>query len=190
MIDLNDKIYKYKNIPYYRCSCKRCGKDRGYQRKHQANKLCRSCTNRYLKTGKPSPKKGIKTNKPAHNRGKYFLNIEKKMLRDRMSRRLRHALSKRSLSKKWLHIFNILGYSVEMLQHHLESKFTEGMTWNNIGQWEIDHIKPESLFNYSSIDDNEFKKCWSLENLQPLWKHDNRSKNDKYQGVSNAQKCK
>jgi hypothetical protein len=179
MINLKDKIYKHKNIPYYRCTCHRCNKDRGYLRKHDAHKVCHSCANHDNKIGKPSPKKGIKTNIPAPNRGKYFLNVEKKQLRNRVSRRLRHALSRRNLSKKWLHVFDILGYSVEDLYKKLEFGFIDGMTWCNMGKWHIDHIIPESSFNYSSIYDDEFKKCWSLDNLQPLWAHDNLKKSAK-----------
>ena len=184
----DDYIANKKNIKKFRCSCITCGKDRGYQRIHDFNKDCKSCSNRKNKIGKVSPKKGIKTNLPAPNRGKYHDNVQKKILRDRMSRRLRHALARRKLSKRWLHIFDILGYSVEDLFAHLESKFQQGMTWDNYGQWHIDHIKPESLFNYSSFNDNEFKECWSLDNLQPLWAKDNLKKSNKYRSFY-AEKC-
>jgi len=36
-------------------------------------------------------------------------------------------------------------------------------TWT----WNIDHIIPHSLFNYTSLEDEDFKKCWSLDNLRP-----------------------
>jgi 5-methylcytosine-specific restriction endonuclease McrA len=43
------------------------------------------------------------------------------------------------------------------------------MSWHNYGSyWHIDHIIPHSQFNYLSLDDDNFKKCWSLENLRPL----------------------
>lgn len=43
------------------------------------------------------------------------------------------------------------------------------MNWENYAiYWQIDHIVPISAFNYNSIYDEEFKMCWSLENLQPL----------------------
>ena len=55
------------------------------------------------------------------------------------------------------------------------------MTWENQGSyWHIDHIKPKSLFEYDSIDHPEFKKCWSLDNLQPLEAKENMRKNNKY----------
>lgn len=75
----------------------------------------------------------------------------------------------------------LLGYSMEDLRKHLESKFTEGMSWDLFlsGEIELDHIIPVSHFKVESYDDPEFKQCWSLENLQPLWKEDNRRKGNK-----------
>lgn len=65
----------------------------------------------------------------------------------------------------------------------MESLFEPWMSWNNYGKyesktwddnnmktwsWQIDHIIPHSTFKYTSMEDEEFKKCWSLENLRPL----------------------
>jgi RNase P protein component len=163
----------------YKDLCCRCGQDKGFVRKENLGKKCKSCSAHLNKIGKTSPKKGIKTNKPAWNRGLYFHNDTKKILRNRMSRRLRHALERRNLSKKWQHVFSIVGFTINDLFSHLESKFQPGMSWSNIGEWHIDHIIPESAFNYSSFEDIEFKQCWSLNNLQPLWAKDNLSKSDK-----------
>lgn len=163
----------------YEAKCPSCSKDKGFVRKENLNKDCKSCSNIKNKTGKPSPKKGIKTFKPAHNRGEFFNEPLKKKLKNRMSRRMRHALSNKNLSKEWIHIFKLVGFSVEELKVHLESKFQVGMTWENIGDWHIDHVFPESKFNYKSFEDLEFKQCWSLSNLQPLWAEDNLKKGNK-----------
>ena len=53
------------------------------------------------------------------------------------------------------------------------------MTWGNYGKWHVDHIIPQAFFKYTSTDDVEFKYCWSLNNLQPLWAKDNIKKKDK-----------
>lgn len=74
----------------------------------------------------------------------------------------------------------LVGYTVDDLTKHLENQFTEGMSWDNYGSWEIDHIKPRSLFKYETAEDQEFRKCWALENLQPLNKIENRKKGNKY----------
>ena len=77
------------------------------------------------------------------------------------------------------HYFDILKYSPENLIEHLESKFKDNMTWDNYGEWHVDHIKPISLFQITEIGDNEFMSCWSLENLQPLWGIENIRKSNK-----------
>ena len=78
----------------------------------------------------------------------------------------------------------LLGYSTVDLKNHLESNFTEGMNWNEFikGNIHIDHIKPQSLFNLNKIE--QIKKCWSLDNLQPLWAKDNLKKSNKYKNVN------
>jgi hypothetical protein len=73
----------------------------------------------------------------------------------------------------------ILKYSPNDLIDHLERQFTDGMTWENYGKWHVDHIQPISSFNINEIGDEEFIKCWSLKNLQPLWGEDNIRKSNK-----------
>lgn len=70
----------------------------------------------------------------------------------------------------------LVGYTREDLMAHLESQFKRGMTWDNYGKWHVDHIRPVSNFSFTSPDDPDFKACWSLWNLQPLWGKDNLSK--------------
>jgi hypothetical protein len=77
------------------------------------------------------------------------------------------------------HYFETLKYSPENLIEHLESKFKDNMTWNNYGEWHVDHIKPISSFQITEIGDKEFMSCWSLENLQPLWGEENIRKSNK-----------
>ena len=81
--------------------------------------------------------------------------------------------------KKNGHYFDILKYSPEDLITHLEKQFDERMSWDNYGEWHVDHIKPISSFNIQEIGDNEFIECWSLNNLQPLWGDENIRKSNK-----------
>jgi hypothetical protein len=71
----------------------------------------------------------------------------------------------------------ILGYSIETLARHLERQFLPGMSWSNIGKWHVDHILPQSMFRFTSSKDVDFKLCWALANLRPLWAKDNVKKN-------------
>ena len=87
---------------------------------------------------------------------------------------------------------SILSYvdwnSYDELREHLESQFEDWMTWENHGvwhptekRWHIDHIKPQSVLleDVETMDHPNFRKCWSLENLQPLLAIDNIIKSNK-----------
>lgn len=96
-----------------------------------------------------------------------------------MSNRIRGLIKDKDFDKTFL----ILGYSVNDVMKRLESKFRDGMTWDNYGKfWHIDHIKPVSHFSFTSKEDEDFKKCWALENLQPLLKSENLSKGNRFIG--------
>jgi len=69
---------------------------------------------------------------------------------------------------------NILGCSNKELENHLSSKFVENMTFENYGEWEVDHIKPLASFDLT-IETN-VRECFHYLNLQPLWLSENRSK--------------
>jgi hypothetical protein len=73
-------------------------------------------------------------------------------------------------SKKWS---KALGYTVDQLRAHLEAQFGPGMSWANAGAWHIDHIKQVWTFSFRSPQDSQFKECYALANLRPLWAKDN-----------------
>ncbi len=70
-----------------------------------------------------------------------------------------------------------LGCSISHLKGYLEAKFKEGMTWDNHGEWHVDHIKPCASFNLT--DESDINKCFHYTNLQPLWASENLSKGSK-----------
>lgn len=80
---------------------------------------------------------------------------------------------------KYGHYFDILGYTQQDLIDHLDKLLNNGMTWENYGKWHVDHKIPISFFKFKSINDDEFKKCWSLDNLQPMWEKENLSKSNR-----------
>jgi hypothetical protein len=75
--------------------------------------------------------------------------------------------------------FDLLGCSISELKLYIESKFENGMTWENHGVfgWHIDHIIPCASFDLTDIEQQ--KKCFHYSNLQPLWWYDNLKKSDK-----------
>ena len=95
-----------------------------------------------------------------------------------ISRSINLSLKKNNLSKNGRHWEDLVGYTSQELRDHLEKLFQSGMTWDNRGLWHIDHIIPKSFFKIKEVGDPEFRICWRLENLQPLWAVDNiRKKN-------------
>ena len=77
-----------------------------------------------------------------------------------------------------------VGWTIRELMQHMEAQFKPGMSWDNYGEWHIDHIKPKAKFEFSSAHDEGFKACWSLSNLQPMWASDNSRKSDKWFDMS------
>lgn len=95
----------------------------------------------------------------------------------RIRRSLRHSIKNKNGSKS----FEILGFTKESLMKHIEKQFKDGMSWEAFsrGEIHIDHKLPISKFNFKTTDDPDFKICWSLKNLQPMWAKENMSKNNK-----------
>lgn len=119
----------------------------------------------------------LKTN-PARADEFRLLNIKKNC-----ARRIREML-KQNKSQRTL---EYVGCSLEDLKKHLESKFEEGMSWDNYGKyifgndhsgWHIDHIIPCNAFNLE--DKFQQAACFHYMNLQPLWGKDNIIKCDTF----------
>jgi hypothetical protein len=92
----------------------------------------------------------------------------KKNLRDR----IRGYLIKENKSKRTM---DIVGLDKTQFKSYIQDKFTEGMSWNNYGEWHLDHIIPLC----SAKDENEALLLNNYTNLQPLWAEDNLRKNRK-----------
>ena len=71
----------------------------------------------------------------------------------------------------------LIGCTYAFVRQHLTSLFQPGMTLENYGLWEIDHIIPVASFDLTK--EEEQKKCFHWSNMQPLWKQINRLKSDK-----------
>lgn len=95
------------------------------------------------------------------------------IVRSRISRSLR---DNNIQYKKSNHSLNLLGCSITELKIHLEAKFTDGMSWENYGDWHVDHIKPCASFKNLGVDPEQQRACFHYSNLQPLWATENRQK--------------
>jgi len=120
----------------------------------------------YLKDYKAKNKKEILTKARERYRSEPVFRLTQ-LLRGR----LRNALNGNSKSASTL---ELLGCTAEHARFHIESQFTEGMTWENI---HVDHIQPCASFDLE--DPSEQRKCFHYSNLQPLFASDNLRKSDK-----------
>lgn len=190
--------------------CTRCKVDKPiedfYKRKDGHDIWCKSCHKSYAAEKYPERKaRMVIKNKEYRERTKdkwveyfnrpdiklkkrlYKREYDRKMMQDpihRLSNNIRgnmhHALKAKKAGRTWE---SLVGYTVEDLIKHLESKFVGNISWENYGSvWHVDHVVPKSWFKYESTDDPKFKECWALSNLQPKLKEENISKRDRFAG--------
>jgi hypothetical protein len=130
--------------------------------------------NRIREWNKLNPEKIKIYNKRAYKKEASNITL---VLSDRIRNRINETLHSGTKSKRrWE---SLVGYTVEQLKAHLEKNFKEGMNWDNYGTWHIDHKIPITAFNFEKPEDIDFKKCWSLKNIQPLWAGENIRKRNK-----------
>lgn len=109
-----------------------------------------------------------------YTRNKRANNIHFK-IEHRLRNRILGALKKQNTTKN-NSFEDLTGGSIDFLKKHIESQFTEGMTWDKfmIGEIVIDHIKPCCSFDFSQ--ESQQKECFHYTNLRPMWKLENANK--------------
>jgi hypothetical protein len=161
--------------------CKKCNqiKDIIYFRKRINNKTnrisfetyCQNCEFIYL-------------NEKSKRRAKILRQSDPNfVIRKSVSYFIWKSLKQSKSSKNGESCLDYLEYTIEELKIHLEFLFEPWMNWDNHGNykksiwkdndqstwtWQIDHIIPQSKLPYTSMKDDNFKKCWALDNLRPL----------------------
>jgi hypothetical protein len=95
-------------------------------------------------------------------------------IRDNLRRRLSKTIKDNPRYKK---AHELLGCGINHFKKHLESNFTDGMSWDNYGQWHIDHIVPCMTFDMSKKYNQA--RCFHYKNMRPLWADDNRKRKKK-----------
>jgi len=102
-----------------------------------------------------------------------------------INRRIRHTLTcrigmtvnKAKDASKCAKTMALVGCDLLFLRGFLEARFKNGMSWENYGQWHIDHVIPCAEFDLR--DPNQQRQCFHYSNLQPLWATDNHQKHSK-----------
>jgi hypothetical protein len=94
----------------------------------------------------------------------------------RLRKRVRFAIT-RGKSKKMESTKEILGCSLSLFKRWIENQFMDGMTWNNMSEWALDHVKPCTSFDMN--DKEQVRECFNWRNTRPLWHFDNISKGNR-----------
>lgn len=162
----NDHLYS---------ACKECHKKqtvkyiKEYRKTHKNTEYMKEYRRKYHKNLKEYNKKYQRE----------YIKNPKNRINSNMGFLVRFALKGRKAGRRWV---SLVDYTIDDLMKHLEKQFDDKMTWDNYcSYWEVDHIKPRSLFKFTTEEDKKFKECWSLNNLQPLEKEENRKKSNKYE---------
>lgn len=112
----------------------------------------------------------LSANRKKHN-ARCVQYVRENPVATRLRTRIQHAL--RGVDKA-ARTLELLGCSVQYLRDWLAWQFVPGMTWENYGQWHVDHIKPCAAFDLN--DPAQQRECFNYMNLQPLWAKDNLMK--------------
>ncbi len=181
---------RYRKTEKCRKKTRECDRKYWYSDKRQEWIASYRKTEEYIEGKKEIDKKYRKSDKYKlwydNNWRKYYDKRRESLyycINDAMSTAVYHSLKGNKNGRSWE---NLVGYNAEELKNHLEIQFEDWMTWENYGKveegkkkWHIDHIIPKSHFKYETAEDSEFKKCWALENLQPLEAIENIKKGNK-----------
>lgn len=93
------------------------------------------------------------------------------------ARTLIHRCLRATGAKKCKRTHEELGYAPNEFKLHIEAQFLKGMTWDNYGEWHIDHIIP--IAKFIADGETDMAVINALTNIRPLWAKDNLKKKDK-----------
>jgi len=173
--------------------CTKCNEEKSLFRKAPRGKDgyrtdCRDCELKYKKEYREKNKEKIaidykrwatensefknKINTDYHNK-KYnvdYLFTITKRIRNLISHGFRNKWHRKNTKTE-----KILGCTFEEFKEHIEKQFVDGMSWENVTKWHLDHIYPISL----AKSEEEVIKLNHYTNFQPLWAKDNIRKSNK-----------
>jgi hypothetical protein len=149
---------RYKDGHYNVCNS--CWRPREWTKEKQKLAEKKYCENNKEKLRNKWKKRGVK---------------EDVRIKQRLTARIKSAFQyfgKRKSDKTYSYI----GCSYSFLRKWFEFQFSDGITWENIGEWHIDHVKPCASFNFNNEDD--INTCFNWKNLRPCWAKENIVKGD------------
>ena len=185
-------FYKNKKKNYFQPYCKDCfsaDKKKHYQenkekitarqQKYYQNNRGVICEKTRMHASKPEVKKRRNERERQRRREDPVYKIQH-YVRVAINRGLRESDGVKTCS-----IWEVLPYTPKEFRTHMEThdEWEDWMKWENWGLgdgcWNIDHIIPQSLLPFDTLDHPNFLKCWGLENLRPLDAIENIKKGNK-----------
>lgn len=178
----------------FKYSCKKCRRETEYlaNREHNIEKQKVWYEKNKVSALKNQKEHMIKTINRKRSRDKEYYQRNKEVIKERskqyMYNRMENDLGFKILQRCRSRLYKaikgyiksartqeLIGCTVEELLIHIEMQFQDRMTWDNYGEWHLDHIIPCASFDFSKTE-AQFE-CFNYKNLQPLWAEDNFKKN-------------
>jgi hypothetical protein len=103
-------------------------------------------------------------------------NNEWRRAKDDLRKLVNSSFKKREWVQKDTKTELLLGADYFTVKGYIERQFLKGMTWENHGEWHLDHIIP---LDSAGKDKDILYRLFYYKNLSPIWWNDNLSKNDK-----------
>ena len=168
-----NKVYKTSEADRAKCKAWR---EANPERVSAYQKGWREANKEYDRARRKVRYEANKEHERADSRDKYASDIPFKL-----SRLVRNA--HRRATGKWIGkqgVTEFLGCTTEEYKEYLESKFQQGMTWDNhtVDGWHIDHILPLNESDTNLTEEEKIKRL-HYTNTQPLWAKDNMKKGNK-----------
>ena len=178
-IHSNNKKLQYEGLKH----CKRCNTTQSRNNFHNTKykpdgkmSHCKKCSSEKSKEYRKANKQKFK---------EYFKEYSKQRrktdplykLKSNLRIRTYQAFRNKGYSKN-TKTQEMLGVDWEVTKQHIEKQFKKGMSWDNYGEWHIDHIIPLA----SAKTPERLKKLCHYTNLQPMWAVDNLIKSDSING--------
>ena len=164
----NSNILKEKRKKYYTINKEKISEYNKNYRKNNIEKEVERWKNYYENNKKELIIKSVDIS--LEKRKKYPIERLKHNVRNRTREIFKHFYTEKKHKT-----FDIVGCTPQELKIHLEEKFIKGMSWDNQGEWHIDHKIPLS----SAKTEEELHKLCHFTNLQPMWVIDNIKKGSK-----------
>ena len=144
-------------------------KAKKYRESHPTNKIKAKEKKAYDKIYRAAKKDKINICKRVYQNNRRKIDSMFRLNKN-ISSAISRALKENKKGRKWE---SLVEFTLEDLKKHLEKQFTKKMTWENYGEWHIEHKTPISAHNFKKPEHKDFLRCWALNNLQPMWAKEN-----------------